>query len=356
MRKTCAGLLGIAAIALSNVASAGDKVAADAFFTQGMNALKANDFAGACTAFKASEEADPSSGTEINLGVCNEKLGKLASAWHWYSEAARTAPTQNRPDRAEQAKREAERLYPKTHKLVMVFADHADDLTIKRDGDESKVPAGLNQLEVPIDPGAHTIEVSAKGKKPLKKEITANMAIPSDRLEFPKLEDAPEEKPPPNVPPGGPGQDYKPPEPASSGGTQRTVGLVVGGVGILAVLAAGGIAIFNLAVTNQDYKKVKDDYTNNNCDDPTKHNVPPCGNSPSGQKGLVDSLQSKDDARHANQTAWIVTGVAGIVAVGAGVVLLVTAGGGSKSTTTGQSTVTVTPTFGFGSAGLGGTF
>ena len=46
MRRLSVGIFTIAAaLATTHVASAGDKVAADAFFTQGMNALKSNDFA-----------------------------------------------------------------------------------------------------------------------------------------------------------------------------------------------------------------------------------------------------------------------------------------------------------------------
>jgi hypothetical protein len=346
MRRLSVGIFTIAAaLATTHVASAGDKVAADAFFTQGMNALKSNDFAGACTAFKASEDADPSSGTEINLGVCNEKLGKLASAWHWYNEAARTAPTQNRPDRAEQAKKEADRLYPKTHRLIIVFADHADELAVNRDGDESKVPAGLNQLEVPIDPGTHTITVSAKGKKPQKKEVTANMAAASDKLEFAKLEDAPEEKPLPNVPPGGPGQDYKPPESGGSDGSkQRNIGFIVGGAGIVAGIVAVGLEL--LALREDDKRKEQD----------TALSTPPLKDAPATDTAKQNAISSRDSHKSAasgDQLGAIVVGAAGVVMIGIGVTLVLTAGSSKPTTGTHVVPFVTRDTAG---VGLGGTF
>ena len=100
-------------------------------------------------------------------------------------------------------------------------------------------------------PGDYTIEVNAKGKKPWKQPLHIVATPGVDRLEVPALEDAPAE-PKPVVPLSGPvtGSDYVPPQPSSGGSTQRTIGFVVGGVGI----AAGVVAVILevLAVKQQD--------------------------------------------------------------------------------------------------------
>ena len=116
----------------------------------------------------------------------------------------------------------------------------------------------------------------------------------------------------------------------------------MGGVGILALIGAGGLEIFNLAVTNADYKKTKSDSDQCTKDNPT---------NPAACTGFASSLQSKDDARHSNQTAAIVIAASGGALVITGIVLLATA---PSSRPTGELTKPrVYPLLGNGTTGLG---
>jgi len=330
-------------MSVTSLALAGDTVTAEALFKKGLDAMKHNQYKEACDAFQGSDEADPSPGTEINLALCNEKQGKIASAWGWYRTAAGLADQRNQKERADLARAEATKLEPKLHKLTISVKGSPEGLTVTRNG--AAVPIALLGTDAPIDPGDYTIEVEAKGKKPWKQAVHIAAGPGTDRVDVPPLEDAPVAATPPGpglaAPAGG---DYHPAQTGNNGSTQRTVGLIVGGVGILSLIGAGGLEIFNLAVTNNDYKKIDNDYLAKHCD------ASPPGD-PVACPGLTTSRTSKDDARHSNQTGAIVLAVAGGALVATGIVLLVTAPSGQS---TGELTKPhVYPLVGNGTTGLG---
>lgn len=323
---------------------AGDTLTAESLFKKGLEAMKHNQYKEACGAFEGSDEADPSPGTEINLALCNEKQGKIASAWGWYRTAAGLADQRNQKDRADLARNEATKLEPKLHKLTISVKGSTDGLVVTRNG--AAVPNAILGSDAAIDPGDYTIEVNAKGKKGWKQTVHIAAGPGIDRLDVPPLEDAPVTATPalgPATPAGG---DYRPAQVGNDGSTQRTVGLIVGGVGILALIGAGGLEIFNLAVTNSDYKKVDSDFQTAGCG---KAMPPPP--DPTKCSQLAASRTSKDDARHSNQTGAIVIAASGSALVITGIVLLVTAP--SSRSTGGLTKPRIYPLVGNGTTGLG---
>lgn len=323
-------------LSVPGLAFAGDTSTAENLFEEGMAALKREDYKAACEAFFGSNEADASPGTEINLALCNEKQGKFATAWGWYRTAAGLADQRGQRERAERARSEASRLEPLLPKLRITTKDAASTLTILRDG--SAVPAATIGKDVPVDPGSHAIEVSAKGKKTWKGSVDIATGARVTPFEVPKLEDEPEEKvAPANVVVGG---DYRP---ADSGGsnTQRNVGFILGGAGIVAGAVAIGLEL--LALREDDKRKEQDgqlaQMTGVSDSDPNK-------------KAIIDSRDSHKSAANSNQLVAIVSGAGGIVLIGVGVTLVLTAHGSSK--TTGQANKPmVVPILGNGTAGLG---
>src|SRR5205085_6768835 len=129
----------VAALSLSaipSVAWARDEAMAEQLFSEGLAAMKAERWAAACEAFLGSNQADPSPGTEINLGVCNEKQKKFATALVYYEAAARRADAAGRPDRAKFARSEYERVLPLAHHVQITLKMPAEGATITRDGGE----------------------------------------------------------------------------------------------------------------------------------------------------------------------------------------------------------------------------
>ena len=295
----------------SGLAFGGDTSTAEHLFQQGLDSMKKNQFKEACDAFAGSNEADPSPGTQINLALCNEKQNKLATAWGWYRTAAGSADQRGQKDRADLARGEAAKLEPKLHKLVITVKAPAAGLTVTRNG--SAVPNAVLGTDVPIDPGDYVIEVSATGKKAWKQTVHIGTGPGVDRLDVAALEDAPVAGPVAGTP-----EYSKPVGSSTEGSTQRTVAYVVGGAGIVALLTAGGIQVFNLAVTNSQYKDLQG-----------QSEKVPCPTTDPTKTGTCASLQivlaSKDAARDSNQVAAIVVGALGGALLITGIVLLVTA-------------------------------
>src|SRR4051812_11420178 len=73
----------IALLAAAGPAHA-QEAAADALFDSARTALAKGDFERACEQFRASDKLDPAPGTELNLADCEEKRGRLASAWELF--------------------------------------------------------------------------------------------------------------------------------------------------------------------------------------------------------------------------------------------------------------------------------
>lgn len=321
-----------------SVAWAQDKTAlAEQLFSDGLAAMKAERWAAACDAFTGSWQADPSAGTEINLGVCNEKQKKYATALAWYDAAYRRSMDANPPrtDKAKIAKTEYDRVLPMVHRLKVTLASPVDGAMIARNGGEKLAASSFVSNEPkPLDPGKYTFELSAKGKKPVTKEVSIPESPGTTTLEFPAMEDAPVDKTAPGAEPGagGGGNTIV----VNDGSGQRTVGIIVGGAGILALLAAGGVQLLAL---NEDAKRVdlQADFDRAKAD----------GKSATELTEIDGARKSREDAASNNQLIAIITGAGGVVLVGVGVVLFLTA----PKSTTASGKPRVLPTVGPGYAG-----
>jgi len=62
--------------------------AAVAIFDEGRSAMQKGDFETACEKFKESNRIDPAVGTSFNLANCEERRGRLATAWVLFKQVA----------------------------------------------------------------------------------------------------------------------------------------------------------------------------------------------------------------------------------------------------------------------------
>ena len=233
MKKRSA-LVGLALLLATSAAWAqgsSDEVAGRALFEEGRRLMQAADFKAACPKLEEGERVSPGVGMAFNLGDCYEKLGKVASAWAAFSDAAGMARAQSQAEREKVAKERAAALAPRLPHLKLALAPGADvdGLEIKRDG----VVIGRAQwtTSIPVDPGAHTLTVSAPNRVEAKVQVVVPEA--AERVaQIPVLAAARVDKPvegerPVVVMPPPPVED------SNKGNTQRLVGLVAGGVGII---------------------------------------------------------------------------------------------------------------------------
>lgn len=243
---------------------------AEALFEEGRSLMKAKKYPEACARLNASLKIDPAVGTMLYLADCYEKNGQTASAWSMFSDAASAAQQAGQGERALKAKLRVQNLAPKLVRLNITLAPEdasVAGIELKRDG--VVIGAALFGTPVPVDPGDHTIEVTAAGKKPwsgvAKVPEKAGSVV---AFVVPRLEDEPPPPPPPEptvsasasatAPPppppptvSAPTASVAPPPPPPPNTTVRTVGLFVGGVGLASAVLGGAFGLTAMSKNNE---------------------------------------------------------------------------------------------------------
>jgi hypothetical protein len=137
---------------------------AEVLFQEGRRLLLSGRTAEACSMLRESQAIEASSGTLLNLALCDERLGRTASAFDEYREAARLARQQGRNDRAAVAVERGGALEPRLARVTVV-APHAPPGMIVEFDDG---PSGGHGLGVPlaVNPGLRRLTVSAPKHRP----------------------------------------------------------------------------------------------------------------------------------------------------------------------------------------------
>jgi hypothetical protein len=271
-RLILGGLVGLLALLPSAPAraqaSAGDKASAEALFDAALRAMKDGKFAEACPKLENSQRIDPGVGTLLYLGECYEKLGRTASAWATFREAESQAEASGQAKRAKVARERIAKLDPQLSFLTIEVADATralPGLRIRRDGTD----AGLAIIgsSVPQDPGQVKIEATAPNHESFSLTVTVqprarqSVLIPA----LAAIEGAPATSgvpapagttAPVSTPVGSPDVPSEPtpqatPEESEPGSTQRIIGLVVAGVGVVGL---GVGSYFGVSAIGHDKK------------------------------------------------------------------------------------------------------
>lgn len=142
--------------------SAQEKAQAANLFDQGMAQFQQKRCAEALPLFEGSAQISPSVGAQLYLGDCHRQLGRLASAYGAFREAARLA--NKLTDKREKLALEQAATLEKQLSYLVVDASPAsrvEGLEIRLD---SKVlPSSVWGTSVPVDAGLHKLELSAPG-------------------------------------------------------------------------------------------------------------------------------------------------------------------------------------------------
>jgi hypothetical protein len=249
-------------LALAEPDQVATKAAAQALFDEARALTAAGDFEQACPKLLESARLDPSVGTTYYLADCYEHVGKLASAWTYYNEAAGAAQAAGQRDRAEFAQKRAEALKPRLIRLVVDVPEPLralPELRVTRDG--VLLGAPLWGTAVPVDPGRHELSASAAGKQRWQHTLDASEEGKTITVTVPALADppkpvapiAPVTTTPPRLPPPPKAPVKETPPPSFFSGTQRMAGLVAGGAGVVSLgigSAFGAIAMSKQAESN----------------------------------------------------------------------------------------------------------
>ncbi len=223
-----------------------DPAAAEALFDEGRALMRDGQFARACPKLEASQRLDPGVGTLLNLGDCYESAGRYASAWARFREAASAALSAGQSERERIARGRAAALEPKLSRLVVRVAEDDPALAVAKDG----VPIDREAWgsAVPLDPGEHALEATAPGKKSWHGTVSISAAPMTVTVDVPSLEASPPAAPAPLPPratdPVGFPATPSPARDDSRGlGAQRGVAVGAAGVGVVALVLAGGLAL-----------------------------------------------------------------------------------------------------------------
>lgn len=243
---------------------------AEVLFQEGIRLLQNGKAAEACPKLAESQRLDPAPGTQFFLGTCYEAVGRTASAWYLFVDVADQSSVEARADQEKKARARAAALEPRLCRLTIVVPPALaalPGLQIERDG-VVLGPAGWGTA-IPVDPGTHTVRVTAPQKKGSEATATTTDPGTTTTLTLKPLEDAPAAptgKPPgpgvrlpgislPVTSPGAPGESVAGPS------TQRIVAGVIGGIGLTGIGLGTAFGILALN-KNQEWKQ----QTKDTCD------------------------------------------------------------------------------------------
>ena len=167
------GILAAATLGRAGIARA-DPAAAEALFREGHQLLLDGRYQEAAAKLAESQSQDPASGTLINLALAYEKLGRLATAWATYQQAAILARRDGRADRVASAERKRAELEPRVPRLTLHAEAPGEDLSITW----GNVRAGVGALDsaIPSDPGEYRIVAQAPGRATWEATVTLTEA------------------------------------------------------------------------------------------------------------------------------------------------------------------------------------
>jgi hypothetical protein len=297
----------------------GDQAGATALFYEARTMMQKGNYAAACPKLEESLRLDYGIGTEFNLADCHEHLGKTASAWSGFLNVAAAAKTANQPQREKVARDRAKALEPKLPKMLIEVPAPAPGVEVKRDG--VVVGSAAWGTPVPVDPGMHKVVVTAPGKEKWETNVNASESN-TTRVTVPRelpnaaVATSAAPAPAPVVPPvqtTTTTTTSAPPEPAAEfpepvveqGNTQRTLGWVVGAVGLAGLGVGAGFGIDSLSK-----RESSKDHCNGDLCDPT-------------------GVKLREDAITSGNVSTIST-IAGGAALIGGIILLATAPSGSE--------------------------
>lgn len=266
-------------------ARAGDEAAAEALFGEAKRLAAEGKYAEACPKFAESNRLDRGAGTLIHLADCYEKNHQTASAWATFKDASNAAQALNRADWQKLATDRAAALEKKLARLTIRVQEPADKIEVTRDGSPTSSASWGTAL--PVDTGKHVIHASAPGRRAYDTTIEVKADGESAEVVVPKLE----------IGDGGGSSSG-----SGDGSSQRTIGFVVGGVGVVGV-AVGAITGLMAIGKNNDAKTA-------------------CPNE--GRCASKDGVDANDSAKSLGTVSTIAFVVGGL-AVATGIVLVVTA-------------------------------
>lgn len=211
-----------------------DRAAAKQAFEEGLELEKKGDYSGAYTKFKKVGEFKMTPHVRFHMALCDEKLGRLVAALRGFELAEAEALKMGKDAQvvAEKAPGRAEALRKRVASVRIEVKGRVLHSKVLLDG-QPVLAKDFGTL-LPVDPGAHAIEVETDGSIAQKKEVS----LPERGYETITLEiedkEKPATEPTASVTATATASAPPPPPPPS-----KLPAFVLGGVGVASLIGAG---------------------------------------------------------------------------------------------------------------------
>jgi len=214
----------LAAVLGTASAHAQQESVAESLFRQARDEMKRGEPRDACPKFDESYRLDPSIGTLLNLGLCEEALGHTATAWTKLRQFLDSAPADD--DRIPLARERIAKLEAQLPWVRLVVEPAGESLVVQLDGVEL-YDASLSEA-IPVNPGQHWLRIT----RPTGETSEARFEIyPAERRNIqltPPILQIPPHEPKPAAtnprPPAASVEQLSRPAPASATKTTSTPG------------------------------------------------------------------------------------------------------------------------------------
>lgn len=160
---------------------------AELLFRQGLTLMKSDRCRDAIPLFTKSQQTDPAAATLLNLATCYDRIGKTASAYLTYQQAARAAVLEGKLDLQQHADLAITALTPTLTRLRVVPLGDSTARIVRVNG------VAVSDLNEPIllDPGETVIEASVPGREPWRRTLSTPAEGSLLVIEVPELRSAP---------------------------------------------------------------------------------------------------------------------------------------------------------------------
>jgi hypothetical protein len=275
------------AVAQSNEAHA------DELFRQGQALLQSGRLPEACGRLEDSLRLDAALGTLLNLALCREREGRVATAYRAYGVAAMWASQRGERDREQFAKRRLSELEARLSKIrIEIAGGGRSNLQVKLDG--TLLETAQLEGDIPVDPGTHRLELTGEGRQTWNRRDlwieTPGLTVV--RLALDAVPAGPERAAAPVARPPG----------------QPTLGYVLGGAGI-ASLGVGVALLLRAAALDRESEREAER---------ARMATPP---DPAGRATALERY----DTALVNQNLGLAAAGVGVLGVGASLYLLLSA-------------------------------
>lgn len=234
---------------------------AESMFQQALQMMRDGKFDEAKRALEASQKLEPKSGTLLVLGSCNEQLGRTATAWAQYKEAAGMARAEGRTEHVSKATELAKALEPRLSRLRIDAQRLQGGVQLVVKLDDVVVLDGQLGVAFAINPGKHVVTATAPGRAEWSSTIAVEAGKDAQIVAVPELDVVKEAPPPPTpaprIPPPAPahGPVVSGDKDARSGGVGPVWAWIVGGSGIAIGAVAIGFGVDQQNVSSELYDR-----------------------------------------------------------------------------------------------------